>query len=69
MNRERHIVGIDGDVRYTLTYQTYQSKGVAVDPKWSNSWRWFLSVDDEYVGDFLTKGDALSVLEHEINQG
>ena len=56
--KTRHEIGrIDGK-QYKLAYDQRKNQH-AVDHKYRNEWRWFLTVDGDYQGDFRTRTEAL----------
>lgn len=60
MKKARHIVGQENGKSYTLVFQTYSAQGMAVDDRYANTWRWFLTIDGDYIGDFDSKSRAVS---------
>ena len=56
--RTRHEIGRLNGKQYKLTYDQRKNQH-AVDYKYRNGWRWFLTVDGYYQGDFRTRTAAL----------
>jgi len=57
-------IGMVAGVRYKLIRDKRGNQGFC-NPEWYNEWRWFLWVDDNYVGDFRTKAEAFDWLNRD----
>ena len=64
MSKEVHQVGVENGVKYTLTYQK-RIHQMACDTEYHNEWRWWLTVEGEYIGDFRTKTEAMTYVSRE----
>lgn len=60
--RIRHEIGQLNGKRYKLIRDQRKNQH-AVDYEYRNEWRWFLTVDGYYQGDFRTRTAALSFTE------
>lgn len=57
--RTRCEIGRYNGKRYKLVHDQRKNQ-YGVDYKYRNEWRYFLTVEGEYIGDFRTKTEALS---------
>ena len=57
--KTRHEVGMIKNIKYVLVFDKRGHQQLC-DDEYYNEWRWFLTVEDEYRGDFRTKKEAFS---------
>lgn len=56
--RTKHEIGRLNGKDYLLVFDQLKNQQ-AIDVKYRNQWRWFLTVNNEYQGNFSTKKKAL----------
>lgn len=54
----KHEIGRLNGKGYSLVFDQRKNQQ-AVDIEYKNQWRWFLTVNGDYQGDFSTKTEAL----------
>ena len=62
MNKQRHYVGQHNGMKYTLV-RNQRGNQMACDPGYQKEWCWYLSIEDEYVGEFGLFSEAMDFLD------